>query len=319
MNKCYLNFRTDMADERVDTYKKVHNLSDIDGIKVETEKENKLITTTVDILNDNGEKVIGKPIGKYITMELLELEYLNDEEKHQIIRKLAEQIKILIGDNIKSVMVVGLGNQAVTPDSLGPKVVSYINVTRHIIRYANELIQSGTKEISSLSPGVMGTTGIETEEIVESVINNVKPDLLIAIDSLASMSVSRVGRTIQLGNTGITPGAGINNKRQALNKDSLGIPVIAIGVPLVVDMATITNEAIDKLVNMVKDESINYTNMKLQNDEIEKLFMLFDNEGRYNMIINALQTENYIVTPKEIDQIVFKISEIIASSINDAV
>lgn len=320
MNKCYLNFRTDMADERVDTYKRVHNLSEIDGIKVEKETENKVTTTTVDVLNNRGEVAVGKPVGKYITMELHELEYITEEIKQQIIQSLAKQIKILVGDNIKSIMVVGLGNQAVTPDSLGPKVISYVNVTRHIIRYAKEFIEPGTREISSLSPGVMGTTGIETEEIIESVVNNVKPDLVIAVDSLASMSVERVGKTIQLGNTGITPGAGVDNKRQGLNKGTLGIPVIAIGVPTVVDMATITNEVIDKMVEKIKDESLNYTNdTKLKREDIEKIFELFGDDGRYNMIANTLKTENYMVTPKEIDQVVLKISEIISSSINEAI
>ena len=154
--------------------------------------------------------------------------------------------------------------------------------------------------------GVLGTTGIETEEIVESVTKFVKPDLLIVIDSLASRSVSRVGKTIQLGNTGISPGAGVGNKRHALNKENLGMNVIAIGVPTVVDMATITSDTIDKALNT-----------QILEDTKDEFFKI-EKEERYKIIADILHTENYIVTPKEIDGIILKISEIIASGLNVA-
>ncbi len=310
------NFRTDMADERVDTYKQVNNLTEIDGIKVESKTEDILTITTVDVLNENGKNAVKKDIGKYVTMEMKEVEYLTDEQKQKVIEALADQIRTVIGRDVTSIMIVGLGNANVTPDALGPKVVSFVNVTRHMLMYAKEYVEPGTKEISAISPGVLGTTGIETEEIVESVTKFVKPDALIVIDSLASMSMSRIGKTIQLGNTGITPGAGIGNKRRALNKESLGIDVIAIGVPTVVDMATITNEAIDKLTDSLKSEATNYMNHGLDKSKIEEIFSLFDRDDRYNMIANALHTDNYIVTPKEIDNVILKISEIIASGLN---
>lgn len=313
------NFRTDMADERVDTYKQVNNLTEIDGIKVESKTEDILTITTVDVLNENGKNAVKKDIGKYVTMEMKEIEYLTDEQKQKVIEALADQIRTVIGRDVNSIMIVGLGNAEVTPDALGPKVVSFVNVTRHMLMYAKEYVEPGTKEISAISPGVLGTTGIETEEIVESVTKFVKPDVLIVIDSLASMSMSRIGKTIQLGNTGITPGAGIGNKRRALNKEGLGIDVIAIGVPTVVDMATITNEAIDKLTDSLKNEATNYMNHGLNKEKIEEIFSLFDRDDRYNMIANALHTDNYIVTPKEIDTIIDKISEIIANGINEAV
>lgn len=293
------NFRTDMADERVDTYKEVHNLSEINGIKVESKKDEILKITTVDVLNENGKNALGKDIGKYITMEFKQIEYLTDEEKQKIISELANQINSIINKPVNSIMIVGLGNEKVTPDALGPKVVSFVNVTRHMLRYAKEFVMPNTKEISAISPGVMGTTGIETEEIIESITGFVKPDLLIVIDSLASRSITRVGKTIQLGNTGITPGAGVGNKRHALNKENLGIDVIAIGVPTVVDMATITNEAIEKLAQNLNTK-------------------ILEGENRYDVIANVLHTDNYIVTPKEIDNVILKISEIIASGLNVA-
>jgi len=312
------NFRTDMADERVDTYKQVHNLTEIDGIKVESIKEDIIKTTTVDVLNENGKNAVKKDIGKYITMEIKDVEYLTNEQKQSVITAVANQIKILIGKDVNNILIVGLGNEAVTPDALGPKVVSFVNVTRHMLKYAKEFVEPGTKEISAISPGVLGTTGIETEEIVEAVTKIVNPEVLIVIDSLASMSMDRLGKTIQLGNTGITPGAGIGNKRKALNKESLGTEVIAVGVPLVVDMATITNEAIDKLTDNLRDEATNYMNHGLDKSKVEELFSLFDRDDRYTMIANALHTDNYIVTPKEIDSVLLKISEIIASGLNVA-
>lgn len=214
-------------------------------------------------------------------------------------------------------MIVGLGNIHITPDALGPKVASYVNVTRHLLRYAKELITEPVNEISAISPGVLGTTGIETEEIIHAVVENVKPDVIIAIDSLASMSVSRVGKTIQLSDTGITPGQGVGNTREGLNEKTLGRKVVAIGVPTVTDMATITNDAIDKVLDSVDDEIKNYKNnaTKESNEVLEIMY----SENRYNKIANILETENYIVTPKEIDAIIGKISEIIASGINDAV
>lgn len=314
-----MDFRTDMADERVDEYKKTNNLSDIDGIKVETQNLNSVKVTTVDVLNENGKNAVGKDIGKYITIQIKDVEYLNEKAKEEIIDELAKQINILVGNNLDSIMIVGLGNEYVTPDSLGPKVISFINVTRHVIKYAKELVEDETREISAISPGVMGMTGIETEEIVESIIGYVKPKMLIVIDSLASLSVSRLGKTIQLGNTGITPGAGIGNKRQGLNFENLKIPVIAIGVPTVVDQATITNEAIDIVIKNVENEALNYMNHGIDVNKIKDVFKLFDNTNRYNMIANILQTQNFIVTPKEIDTIIAKISEIIASGINKAI
>lgn len=321
MNKSYLNFKTDMADERVDTYKRVHNLSKVDGIKVETKNDNGVITTIVDVINEKGATASQKEIGKYITMEIAEVQYLSEEQKENIIEELGKNIHSLVSNGEKenkSVLVVGLGNEYITPDALGPKVISYIDITRHLVKYAKEYVEPGTREISGIAPGVMGTTGIETNEIISSVIDRVKPELVIVIDSLCSMSVSRLGKTVQLGNTGIIPGAGVDNRREGLNQKSLGVPVIAIGVPTVVDMATITNEAIDKLTDNIKREATGYMNHGIDLSKLDEVFKLFDEDNRYNMIANVLNTENYIVTPKEIDTVILKISEIIASSINYA-
>jgi len=316
MNKSYLNFRTDMADERIDIYKKVHNLSEIDGVIVKSTDTDNVKITTVDITNENGEKALSKKMGKYITIESLNMEYLTEDEKQILISKVAEQIKILVNDDHKSIMIVGLGNIYVTPDALGPKVVKYLDITRHLLKFAKEYVDSNTREVSAISPGVLGTTGIETFEIIESVVNKVKPNMVIVIDSLASQSVHRVGKSIQLSNMGIVPGAGVKNKRVGINEETLKIPVIAIGVPTVVDMATITNEAIDKLIENSQKEITEFNNENLNDKHSSSIFNLLNNDNRYSMIANTLDTENYIVTPKEIDEIIDKMSEILASSIN---
>lgn len=315
MNRYNLNFRTDMADERVDTYKRVNNLSSIDGIKVTSKEEDGVTVTTVDVLNENGERAVLKKVGKYITMQIQDADCLENDDKEAVSNKLAEQISNLIGDDKeKSILVVGLGNMYVTPDALGPKVVKDIEVTRHLLNFAKEFVTPGTREVSAISPGVLGTTGIETSEIVTSIVKSTNPDILIVIDSLASQSVSRIGNTIQLSNTGITPGAGVRNKRAGINKETLGIPVIAIGVPTVVDMATITNEAIDKMLDNTKKEIEEFTNT--DKGECGKVFDMLNKETRYDMIANTLDTENYIVTPKEVDELIDTMSRIIASGIN---
>lgn len=295
-------FKTDMADERVDIYKRVNNLTEIDGVKVETNNGEGFVTTNVEVLNENGSKAILKDIGKYVTMEVEDVKYLEDNEKKNVIDELSRVILELIGnDTKKSVLVLGLGNINVTPDALGPKVVNNIEITRHLINFAKELVDSDTRSVCAIAPGVLGTTGIETSEIVYSIVKKINVDYVIAIDSLASQSIKRLGKTIQISNTGITPGAGVNNKREGINEESLGIPVIAIGVPTVVDMATITNETINKVEG---------------SDNISGEFFNISKEERYNIIANLLNTENYMVTPKDIDDVIDIVSNIVAHSIN---
>lgn len=316
MSDKYINFKTDMADERVDTYKRVNNLTEIDGVKVESKNDEIVTTTTVDVLNENGATALSKEIGKYITMEIKDIKYLEEKDKNKIINTLSNEIKNLIGeDKTKSILVVGLGNIYVTPDSLGPKVVQSVDITRHLINFAKDLVEPDTRSVSALSPGVLGTTGIETSEIITSVCNEVKPDIVIAIDSLASSSINRLGTTIQLSNTGITPGAGVRNKREGINQNTLNVPVIAIGVPTVVDMATITSEAIDKMVEFTKQKIENGDN-SVNKEQIEKVINIFNDDNKYNMIANVLDTDNFIVTPKEIDDVIQIVSDLISSGIN---
>ncbi len=293
------NFMTDMADERVNTYKKKNNSEDIDGISSQTKVDGNILTTIVDVLNEKGKNSIGKDIGKYITIEIKDVIYIDNETKNRLVEIISTEISNLI-ENKKNIFVIGLGNRSVTPDCIGPKVVDSVNITRHIIKYMPQYTNKDTREISAIVPGVLGTTGIETSDIVMSIIDKIKPDIVIAIDSLASLSVERLGKTVQISNTGITPGAGVNNKRAGLTENTLGVPVIAIGVPTVVDIATITNEAIDKLI----EEDSNIDMGQKTKDE------------RYRKLADVLNTENYIVTPKEIDDVVTKMAGIISKSLN---
>lgn len=286
-----------------------------DGIDVKKEECNLENTylTVVEITNAKGAEQMGRPIGTYIT---LESEFIkeNDIEAHEnLIEILSKKIKNLCPKNLNTTLVIGLGNLHITPDSLGPKAIDKILVTRHIKDTVPDDINNSVASVAALAPGVMGMTGIETVEVVKGVTDRVKPDLVIAIDALAARKVSMVNSTIQLSNTGVAPGAGVGNKRKTLNEDSLGVPVIAIGVPTVVDAATMANDTIEKVIDALLKESkkgSSFYNMLKDTAEEEK----------YNLIKDVLDpyTENMFVTPKEVDAVVENIVNIIANSINIA-
>lgn len=208
------------------------------------------------------------------------------------------------------ILVVGLGNLYVTPDSLGPKVINEIDVTRHIINYMPQVLPENTRPVSAISPGVLGTTGIETLEIIKGIVENVHPKLLIVIDALASRSIERISSTIQLSDTGITPGAGVGNTRKDLSIDTLGIPVIALGIPTVVEAATIAADSLDLFIRKVQEQA-------QSNEFLNKL----QEEDKYEMIKEVLAPEdyNFIVTPKEIDDLIENMKDIVARGINFAV
>ena len=204
-------------------------------------------------------------------------------------------------------MVVGLGNIYVTPDSLGPKVINEIDVTRHIIKYLPQYIDENTRPVSAICPGVLGTTGIETLEILEGIVQNIKPKLLIVIDALASRSIERISSTIQLSDTGIVPGAGVGNTRKELSKKTLGIPVIAIGIPTVVESAVLVNDCLNIFIEKLQTDA-------KSNDYLNNL----KNQDNYEEIKEALNPSDYnmIVTPKEIDELIENMSNIVARGIN---
>ena len=238
---------------------------------------------------------------------------LADEERLEVIAEIvADELRNTISKHVKNtddIMVVGLGNLYVTPDALGPKVVPEIEVTRHILEYMPKVMPEDTRPVSAISPGVLGITGIETMEILKGVVDNVKPKLLIVIDALASRSIDRISSSIQIADTGIVPGAGVENKRKEISQNTLGIPVIAIGIPTVVDLATVTNECIDIFIESLQEKA-------MSNDYLNKL----KEKDNYEEIKEALVPKDYnmIVTPKEIDKLIENMSKIISRAINMA-
>ncbi len=306
------NFRTDLASERRDIFKKANHLEDeIDGIEAEEIEENeKIKITKVKVTNQNGADSIGKPIGNYITIDIKKLKVATNEDIQKAADVLSRELKSLIDEHsvsIDEILIVGLGNQYVTPDSLGPKVIADIDVTRHILKYMPEVLDPNTRPVSAISPGVLGTTGIETLEILKGIVDNTKPKLLIIIDALASKSIERISSTIQLADTGITPGAGVGNTRKEISKDSLGIPVIAIGIPTVVEAATIAADSIDLFIEKLQNEA-------KSNEYLNNL----KEQDKYSEIKEALMPGdyNFIVTPKEIDELIENMKDVVARGIN---
>lgn len=310
------NFRTDLALERRELYRKANQLdNEIDGIETEEEeqKEEQIKTARVKVLNENGAQAIGKPVGNYITIDIQQLKIATEEYIQKAAEVLAKELRSLLDKHLNlqdEILVVGLGNLYVTPDSLGPKVVNDIDVTRHILTYMPEVLEEDTRPVSAISPGVLGTTGIETLEILKGIVDHVKPKLLIVIDALASRSIERISSTIQLADTGITPGAGVGNKRKDLSKETLGIPVIALGIPTVVEAATIAADSLDLFIQKVQEEA-------KSNEFLNQL----QEEDKYAMIKEVLAPAeyNFIVTPKEIDELIENMSSVVARGINIAV
>ena len=279
--------------------------NEIPGIETEVDdSDSDMLVTKVKILTNEGAEALGKPIGNYITIES---QMMNDEVEsidNKIIQKVADTIKD-ISHLVKkdTVLVVGLGNGDVTPDALGPKVVENLQITRHLIEYAPEYVKEGTRAVSAIIPGVLGTTGIETSEIVKGIVERVKPDLVIVIDALASKNMDRISKTIQIADTGIIPGSGVGNSRFAITKETLGVPTIVIGVPTVVGIPTIVDEAISYVIEKTTEDDTEKEELKNKN---------------YMKEILENKKFDFMVTPKDIDDIINNLSNLVANSINVA-
>ena len=274
--------------------------TEIDGVKVNIKKDDGINITRIDIINKNGERNLGKPVGRYITIEAPDIKY-SVEVYEKACCKLAEEIKGMakIGKNSKT-LVVGLGNKQITPDALGPDVVKKLMVTGHIKEYKKEILGDDISSVYAIAPGVLGTTGIESAEIIKGVVERINPDLIIAVDALASRSLDRISTTIQISDTGINPGAGVENNRKALNEENLGVKVIAIGVPTVVDAATIASDSIDIAIEENDGEVID------------------DSCKRDIIKILTKNIGGLMVTPKDIDLVIEKTSKTVANGINMA-
>ncbi len=272
-----MNFRTDLALERCENLDK----KSLEGVDMNVVEEEGATITRIEVLSETGEKTVGKPVGRYVTVEVapfaVHAQFIDDS-----LDALAKEIRRIIPRE-GSVLVAGLGNMRITPDALGPKCASMIFAKRHI---TGELLRStglsGLRCVSAVATGVTGETGAEAGEIIKGVVRTVKPDFVITVDALAARNVGRLGRTIQMCDTGIVPGSGVGNSRQEISKKTIGVPVISIGVPTVVDAAT----------------------------------LIMDCTGNENAVSDG--AENMMVTPREIDLMIERASKAISLAINCA-
>ncbi|HGM3506928.1 TPA: GPR endopeptidase [Clostridioides difficile] len=307
-----INVRTDLALEASEMCEKSQEGSSIPGVEIETKELENCIVTKVEVIDEQGAEIMNKDIGKYITLESNLMKFDDDESREEMISYLKDELVDIFGqDENKKTLVIGLGNRNITSDALGPKSVSKTLVTRHLFKNYNKDYDDDFTEVSALSPGVMGVTGIETSEIVKSLVEKVKPDRVVAIDALASRKMERVNSTIQISTAGISPGGGVGNTRKSLTKETLGVDVIAIGVPTVVDAATLTIDVLDMAID----------NLIAQSEETESFYEMLKKlkeEEKYHLIKDSLDPydKNLIVTPKDIDDTIENLSIIISEGLN---
>ena len=305
--------RTDLALETQEKMQQDH--VDLKGVRFLEEKiGNQLVISTVVIETENGAKTMGKPKGTYITIEAGNMDEEDEDYHREISVQLAKTIKSLIRCKKEelSVLIVGLGNREVTPDALGPRVVDNLFITRHIVREYGKYAFGTDKmnRISSIVPGVMAQTGMETVEVIRGVVAETKPDILLVIDALAARNSKRLNRTIQIADTGINPGSGVGNHRNAITEKTVGIPVIAIGVPTVVDAATIVGDTMDNLLSAVEvSESLK---------GMASVIKGYSPAEKYELIkeLIAPHLNGMFVTPKDIDETVRRISYTISEALN---
>lgn len=306
--------RTDLALEARESYEE--NDARIRGVKIQedVDAEREIYTTVVKIETENGAKAMGKPVGTYITLEAPNLSVPDEAYHREVSEEVAHHLKQLMGKDVRAVLIVGLGNREVTPDALGPNVVNNLHITRHIFREFGKASLEGGEEqsVSAIVPGVMAQTGMETLEIVKGIVEETKPELVIVIDALAARSTRRLNRTIQITDTGINPGSGVGNHRQGINQEILGIPVIAIGVPTVVDAATIVNDTMENLVEAMD-----------QTEEMQQLggtLKTLSKAEKHQMIRELISPHlnTMFVTPKDIDDTVKRLSYTISEGLNIA-
>ena len=305
----FFNIRTDLAVEERERFTE-RNI-EITGVKLaeHVDKDNKVKITKVEILNENGAKAMGRSIGSYVTIEAKDME-ASENISCVLSRELRNMLMIRQEKKLDkmSVLVVGLGNRDVTPDSLGPSVITKLDVSRHIYMLKNNKDKS--YGVSAVIPGVMAQSGMESAEMVSGIVKQINPDVVIAIDALAARNTRRLNTTIQLSDTGIHPGSGVGNHRQGLNKETLGVPVIAIGIPTVVDAATIVSDAMDALIGVLSSTK--------GGDSISESLKNFSEREKYQLIKELLEPQigAMFVTPKDIDEDIEIMANIVANGIN---
>jgi spore protease len=307
--------RTDLALESQESLAKDKGF--LRGVRFfEKKHSGGIVISTVIIETENAAREMGRPKGTYITIEAPDMTEDDCGNNRDISLTLAKCLRHLLPEKIGkkdmengldiSVLVAGLGNREVTPDALGPGVIDNLFITRHIIKEFGKYAfwDDEVGRVSGIVPGVMAQTGMECVEILKGVVNETAPDFLLTVDALAARSVRRLGRTIQLSDTGITPGSGIGNHRNAINEKSIGIPVISLGVPTVVDAATIVSDAMTSLIEAMSISDL----------------MSLDEHERHELAGDLLspQLNGLFVTPKNIDESIRRLSFLISEGINIA-
>jgi len=325
--------RTDLIIESIARYK------DVKGIKETTRVFDDISVTEVE-LSEEASKTCGKKKGIYKTITFSDVTDSGNRRKVEdvFVKEFSSLLSQVGISNQASCLVVGLGNSKSTPDSLGPKVIEDVLVTRHLFLLEGSSIEKGYRNVAAFSPNVMGTTGIESHDFMLGLIHQVKPDFLIVVDALAASSIERVNQTIQMTDTGIAPGSGVGNGREEISFETVGIPVIAIGVPTIVDAVTIVSDTFQFLVKQISYNKENLTNHKtklipsikrnyldhdktLTREEEQKLLGLLGNlseEERRAFIFEVLTPIGYnlMVTPKEVDFVVSKLSQLLSTGLN---
>lgn len=308
------NIRTDLALETRERFVSDH--VEIPGVSVEEtyDEEREIRTTRVVVETENGAKMMGKPVGTYLTIEAPNMAVPDEDYHREISKKLAEDIKELVPERKEevSVLVVGLGNREVTPDALGPYVADHLHVTRHIVKEYGKYAMGKDQVylVSAVVPGVTGQTGMETLEIVKGVVEETEPNFVVAIDALAARNSKRLNRTIQITDTGICPGSGVGNHRLALNRETLGVKVIGIGVPTVVDAVTIVNDTMENFIVALESSEL----LKSVGETLRSY-----NEAEKQELIRELiapHLNGMYMTPKNIDDTIKRVSFTISEALN---
>lgn len=308
------NIRTDLALETRERFVSDH--VEIPGVSVEEtyDEEREIRTTRVVVETENGAKMMGKPVGTYLTIEAPNMAAPDEDYHREISKKLAEDIKELVPERKEevSVLVVGLGNREVTPDALGPYVADHLHVTRHIVKEYGKYAMGKDQVylVSAVVPGVTGQTGMETLEIVKGIVEETEPDFVVAIDALAARNSKRLNRTIQITDTGICPGSGVGNHRLALNSETLGVKVIGIGVPTVVDAVTIVNDTMENFIVALESSEL----LKSVGETLRSY-----NDAEKQELIRELiapHLNGMYMTPKNIDDTIKRVSFTISEALN---
>lgn len=297
---------TDLAVEARVLAREQHQGFEPDGIETENEQQGEITISRVNIRTKEAGNHIGKQPGYYVTLEAEGLRSRDRDRQEKIAFQVAKELEGFIARlNLKDedhCLVVGLGNWDATPDALGPKVVSHILVTRHLLESSPPEKKGELRPVAAIAPGVLGITGLETGEIIMGLVQRIHPQFIIVIDALASRSTSRMGATIQIADTGIHPGSGLGNKRIGITPQTLGIPVIAIGVPTVVEATTIVQDAMSELDQGRK--SLKRTGMTPNLGVIQRVLSPY--------------FKSLIVTPKEIDVMIQDLARVISGALNIA-